>query len=458
MIYINQEKRDHMTKISVVGAGYVGLVSACCYAEKGNPVIICEVDSARRSLIEEGKAPFREPSLDESLKSAISSGRLAVTDNMLDAVLDSDAIFITVGTPSKKDGSIDLAQTRSASKEIGTALRERGEYSYVVMRSTVVPGTTSRVVRPILEKSSDKRVGEDFGLAVNPEFLKEGSAVEDTYHPDRIVIGELDTKTGDFLHEFYVKFHDSKPPPILRMSSSSAEMVKYASNSFLAMKISFINEIANMCEKIPGVDVVRVAEGIGLDPRIGRKFLNAGLGFGGSCFPKDVRALIAWSEHLGHSPGFLKAVLKANEMQVSRAIELAVGELGSLERRRVAVLGLAFKPETDDIREARSIALIHRLLRLGARVTAYDPVATKNAERVFHERINYAKSSLECIDGADCCIVATEWDEFRKLNPEEFLSHMNRPVIIDGRRIYDPNTFLRKLRYRAIGLAHSKAE
>jgi UDPglucose 6-dehydrogenase len=447
-----------MTKISVVGAGYVGIVSACCYAEKGNAVIICEVDSARRKMIQDGSAPFHEPSLDESLKSAASSGRLTVTDSVRDAVIGSDVTFITVGTPSKKDGRIDLTQTRSASKGIGVALKEKNGYHYVVVRSTVVPGATSRVLRPILEKASDKQVGEGFGLAVNPEFLEEGSAFEDTFHPDRIVIGELDVKTGDFLQEFYVKFHDSKPPPILRMSSSSAEMVKYASNAFLAMKISFINEIANISEKIPGVDVVRVADGVGLDTRIGRKFLNAGLGFGGSCFSKDVRALIAASERLGYRPSLVNSVLERNETQAGRAVELAVDELGSLKRRRVAVLGLSFKPETDDMREARSIVLIHRLLKLGAKVTAYDPVAGKNAESIFHERIDYAKSVLDCIDGADCCIIVTEWDEFRKLTPDDFLSHMKRPVVIDGRRIYDPNTFVKKLRYRAIGLAYSKRE
>lgn len=396
--------------------------------------------------------------MNETLKSAVSSGRLTVTDSVRNAVVSSDITFIAVGTPSKKDGSIDLVQIRSASKDIGVALREKNGYHHVVVRSTVVPGTTSKVLLPILERASGKRVGEGFGIAVNPEFLKEGSAFEDTYHPERIVIGDLDVETGNFLQEFYIKFHDSRPTPILRMSSSSAEMVKYASNAFLAVKISFINEIANMCEKAPGVDVVRVAEGVGLDTRIGRKFLNAGLGFGGSCFPKDVRALIAWSERLGCRPRLAKAALERNEMQAKRAVELAVEELGSLRRRRVAVLGLSFKPETDDMREARSIVLIRRLLRLGANVAAYDPIANKNAEKIFHARIGYAKSAVDCIDGADCCIIATEWDEFRRLTSDHFLSHMKRPVIIDGRRIYEPNTFLKKVRYRAIGLADSEEE
>lgn len=450
---LSMEIVANMTRISVVGAGYVGLVSACCYAEKANHVILCEVDSARRHMIQNGNAPIHEPSLEESLRTAISSGRLAVTESIHDSVLGSEVTFITVGTPGKRDGGIDLTQIRSASKDIGVALREKQEYHYVVVRSTVVPGTTDTVIRPILEKASGKQVGEEIGLAVNPEFLKEGSAVADTYHPDRVVIGELDARTGDFLHDFYVRFHDSKPPPIIRMTSSSAEMVKYANNAFLATKISFINEMASICERIPGIDVVRVAESVGVDKRIGQQFLNAGLGFGGSCLPKDVRALAVLAEHLGCRPSLVKAVLERNELQIGRAVAIAVDELGSLMRRRVAVLGLSFKPGTDDMRDARSVALIRRLLKMGAKVTAYDPVARKNAERVLHEKINYAKSALDCIEGAECCIVATEWEEFRRLTPEDFLSHMKRAVVIDGRRIYDPNVFLKKLKFRAIGLA-----
>ena len=453
MDLVSKKLRNALTKLSVVGAGYVGLVSACCYAERGYSVTLREVDQDRLQAIQRGKPPFSEPMIDGVLERALSSGRLVVTKNMLEAVLDSDVTFIAVGTPSRKDGSIDLSQVRLAAKEIGVCLKQTNAFHHVVVRSTVVPGTTGKIVKPVLQQTSGKELGEGFGLAVNPEFLREGSAVHDTYHPDRIIIGELDKKTGDFLEDFYRKFHVEKTPPVLRMSSASAEMAKYASNAFLATKISFINEMANMCENVDDVDVVQVAEAVGLDTRIGRKFLDAGLGFGGSCFPKDVRALIAASERRNCTPRLLKVVLAINDRQPLNAVRLALDELHSLKRKRVAVLGLSFKPGTDDMREARSIVLINRLLKLGAEVVAYDPVANENARKLLGEEIEYAKSLDECIRGADCCIVATEWDEFRRSTPENFFSLMRTPVVIDGRRIYDPHSYAKRTRYRAVGLA-----
>lgn len=446
-----------MTKLSIVGAGYVGLVSACCYAEKGYSVILREIDRSKYEAIQQGKPPFHEPLIDEALKRSLSSGRLVVTKDMQEAVLNSDIIFVAVGTPSKKDGSIDLSQVRLAAKEIGVTLKQAQGYHHVVVRSTVVPGTMSKIVKPILQKASGKKIGEKFGLAVNPEFLREGSAVHDTYHPDRIIIGDLDPKTGDFLEDFYREFHDGKPPPILRMSFASAEMTKYASNAFLATKISFINEIANICESVNDADVVQVADAIGLDTRIGRKFLDAGLGFGGSCFPKDVRALVAASERRNYRPRLLKAVLDINEKQALNAVRLALEELHSLRQKRIAVLGLSFKPETDDMREARSMIIIERLLKLGAKVVAYDPVANENARQLLRGKVEYAKSMHECIRGADCCIVATEWEEFQRLTAEDFFSLMRRPVVVDGRRIYEPCSFAKKVQYRAIGLANSES-
>jgi UDPglucose 6-dehydrogenase len=444
-----------LTKLSIVGAGYVGLVSACCYAEKGYSVILREIDQRKYEAIQQGKPPFHEPLIDDALKRSLSSGKLVVTKDMQEAVLNSHIVFVAVGTPGKKDGSIDLDQVRLAAKEIGVTLKQAEGYHHVVVRSTVVPGTTSKIVKPILQKASGKNIGEKFGLAVNPEFLREGSAVHDTYHPDRIIIGDLDPKTGDFLEEFYRNFHDGKPPPILRMSSASAEIAKYASNAFLATKISFINEIANICESVNDADVVQVADAIGLDTRIGRKFLDAGLGFGGSCFPKDVRALVAASEGCNYRPRLLKAVLDINEKQALNAVRLALEELHSLRQKRIAVLGLSFKPETDDMREARSMVVIERLLKLGAKVVVYDPVANEKARRLLRGKIEYARSMHECIRGADCCIMVTEWDEFQRLTAEDFLSLMRRPVVVDGRRIYKPCSFAKKVRYRAIGLANS---
>jgi UDPglucose 6-dehydrogenase len=445
-----------LTRLSIVGAGYVGLVSACCYAEKGYSVILREIDQRKYETIQQGKPPFREPLIDEALKRSLSSGRLVVTKDMQEAVLNSDITFVAVGTPGKMDGSIDLSQVRLAAKEIGVTLKHAEGYHHVVVRSTVVPGTTSKIVKPILQKASGKKIGEKVGLAVNPEFLREGSAVHDTYDPDRIIIGELDPKTGDFLEDFYRKFHDGKPPPILRMSSASAEMTKYASNAFLATKISFINEIANICESINNADVVQVADAIGLDTRIGSKFLEAGIGFGGSCFPKDLRALIVASKRYDYRPELLEATLSINERQALNAVRLALEEVHSLKRKQVAVLGLSFKPETDDMREARSIIVINRLLKLGAKVVAYDPVTSENARRLFHEKIEYAESVRECLRDADCCIVVTEWEEFRRLTTDDFVSLMGTPVVVDGRRIYDPRSFAKEARYRAIGLAKSK--
>ena len=420
-------------------------------------MILREIDQNRLEAIQQGNAPFREPLLDAALQRSLSSGKLLVTKDVREAVLGSDVIFVTVGTPGKKDGSIDLSQIRLAAKEIGGTLKKAEGYHHVVVRSTVIPGTTRKIVKPILEEASGRELGEKFGLAVNPEFLREGSAVHDTYYPDRIIIGELDSKTGDFLEGFYRMFHNGKPPPILRMTSTSAEMAKYASNAFLATKISFINEIANVCESVDDADVVQVADAVGLDARIGRKFLDAGLGFGGSCFPKDMRALIAASERCSYRPKLLKAVLDINERQALNAVRLALKELHSLKRKRVAVFGLSFKPKTDDMREARSVIVIDRLLKLGAKVVAYDPVANENARQLFREKIDYAKSMRECIRGADCCIVITEWKEFQRLTADDFISLMNAPVVVDGRRIYEPCSFAKKVRYRAIGLAKSES-
>jgi len=321
-----------------------------------------------------------------------------------------------------------------------------------VVKSTVIPGTTENIVKPILEESSGKRCGTDFGLCMNPEFLREGSALHDTFNPDRIVIGEYDKKSGDILEALYREFYAEKMPPIIRTTPVNAELIKYANNAFLATKISFINTIANICDRIPGADVTVVAKGIGLDKRIGPLFLNAGLGYGGSCLPKDLRALIQYSKNLGYEPKLLEAVESVNNSQPQRAIELCKKLLGELRGKRVAILGLAFKPNTDDIREAPSITIIRQLLKEGARVVAYDPVAIPNAKAIFKDDIEYASSAIECLKNADCCILVTEWEEFKKLKPEDFIQNMRTPILLDGRRLFDPEEFSRKIRFMAIGL------
>jgi UDPglucose 6-dehydrogenase len=322
----------------------------------------------------------------------------------------------------------------------------------VVVKSTVVPGTTENMVKPIIEKHSGKRCGIGFGLCMNPEFLREGAALYDTLHPDRIIIGEYDKKSGDVFENLFTQFYKEELPPIIRTNPSTAELIKYANNAFLATKISFINTIANVCEKIPGADVTTVAEGIGLDERIGSLFLRAGLGYGGSCFPKDVKALIAFSKSLGYEPTLIKTVKEVNNVQPYKAVELAEKLVGDLKGKRIAILGLAFKPGTEDMREATSIKVVDRLLKKKARVIVYDPVAMDNAKKIFGEKVSYSSSAIECIRNAVCCIIVTEWDEFRNLGPEDFVKHMKEPNVVDGRRIYEPRRFGERNHFTAVGL------
>ncbi len=439
-------------RISIIGAGYVGLCIAVGFASKGYKVIAIDHDSKKVILINKGIPPFHEAGLKDLLQENLKEGYLECTLDCKEAILKTDITFIAVGTPSKRDGSINLQYVKNAAREIGKALKEKENYHLIVVKSTVIPGTTENVVKPIIEKQSGKRCGEEWGICVNPEFLREGSAVNDTLHPDRIIIGEYDKKSGDMLEMLYRNLHGEQTPPLLRTNLSTAELIKYANNAFLAMKISFINHIADICERIPGVDVTVVAKGIGLDKRIGRLFLNAGLGYGGSCLPKDIKALIAFCKSLGHKPILLKAINKVNETQPYKAIKLCKEALGSLKGRHVAILGLAFKPNTDDIREAVSIKIIKALLKEGARVTAYDPAATPNIRKRLGNSIQYTSSPINCIKNADCCIIVTEWDEFKKLNPKDFIKNMKHPIVIDGRRIFDPTEFSRKLDYWAVGL------
>ena len=445
-----------MSRILIIGGGNVGLVSAACLANKDYDTVLCERDVEKAELIRAGSPPFFEPNLRTLLKKTIDAGKLRVSSRIEDAVPNSEVIFVAVGTPSKSDGSIDLTAIEASSVEIGEALRGKPSYCLVVIRSTVVLGTTENVVKPIIEKHSGKKAGEDFGLAMQPEFLREGSAVEDTFNPDRIVIGEYDKRSGDILESFYLQFYKDKVPPILRMNLVSAEMVKYASNAFLATKISFINQIANICENVPAVDVTEVADAIGLDERIGRKFLDAGAGFGGSCLGKDLSALIAFSNQVGYEPNLLRAVQDVNEKQALHIVELARKELGDLVRKRIAILGLSFKPNTDDIRDAPAVRIVNKLLEAEASVTVYDPVAIKNANALFKDRVRYASSWLDCVLNADCAVIVTEWDEFKKLKPEDFKGKMRRAVLIDGRKIYDPLEFGKSLRYICVGLGPSE--
>ena len=441
-----------MTQISVFGLGPVGLVTAVCFARKGNQVIGIDPDRDRLEKIRRAEVPFYEPTLKEYLTETAANGTFSVTD---DASMNtrSDLAYITVGTPSSQDGSIDLTYVKNAAAAIGQSIRGTTDYQLVVLKSTVIPGTARMLVKPVLERESGKATGKEFGLCSNPEFLREGNAVHDAEFPDRIVIGGEDTDAVSRLENFYKEFHGEPTPPVVRTAYENAELIKYANNAFLAMKVSFINTIANVAERTPNADVKDIAQGIGLDERIGSKFLNAGLGWGGSCFPKDLKALIRYSKTLDYDPELIEAVVAANEKQKQRAVQLAKHALGSLKGKRIAILGLAFKPETDDMREAVSIPLIRGLLNEGANVVAYDPAAMQNARAIFRDRITYASDPCECVDQADCCIIATEWDEFKTITPRIFLERMRHPVVIDGRRIYNVDEFSSEgIRFSGIGL------
>ncbi len=446
-----------MKRISIIGTGFVGLVSAICFAKKGYEVYASTHDQTKVDTINQGLSPFYEKDVAPMIKEAVEKGNLKAVLGREEAVLNSDISMLCVGTPSRPDGSIDLKYIESSAREIGEVLPKKDSYHLVIVRSTVVPGTTRNIVKPAVEASGNK-IGEDFGLCMQPEFLREGDAIYDTLNPDRIVIGEYDKKSGDVLEDLYIDFYGKdylENCPILRMNIESAEMVKYGNNCLLATKISFINEIANICEIIEGVDVTEVAKGVGLDFRINPMFLGAGVGFGGSCFPKDVNAIVAFAKEHDYKPSLLDAVLSINLYQAKHIVEIAKSELGgTLKGSRIAILGLAFKPGTDDMREAPSIKVINHLFEEGVTdIIAYDPYAIENTEKIFGDKIKYVNSVEECLKGANAALLVTDWDEFKALTPEIFIENMQKDsVLVDGRRIYDPKVFGEKLKFKAIGL------
>ena len=441
--------------VSIVGMGYVGLCTAATFASRGIRTIGIDIDEARVEQIRKGKAPLHEPQLDPMLKKAVGNKLLDATSDISVAAA-SDVTFLTVGTPSQKDGSIDLSYIKNATEDLGNVLREKRGYHLVVVKSTVVPGTTNGTVKRFLEQSSRKNVGSTLGLCANPEFLKEGTAINDALHPDKIVIGSNDKKSASELTGLYRRFYGSKLPPVILTSPEAAELVKYASNAFLATKVSFINTIANIAQQIPGVDVGTIAEAIGLDPRIGSLFLKAGPGYGGSCFHKDLQALINYSQNNGYDPILFRATEETNEQQAKRVADMAETLLGSLSNKRVAVLGVAFKKDTDDIREASSLRVISWLKKKGVHVIAYDPMAIPNTRKQLGDLISYADNPLSALKGTDCAVIMTEWEEIRKLKAKDFQTYMKTPNIVDARRIYDPKEFS-QLNYVAVGLGASRS-
>lgn len=428
-------------KITVVGLGYVGAVTAAGFAQLGHDVVGVDKDKAKLDAIQGGKAPIHEPGLDKTIAEAIQKKKLQATQNLQEGISESEIIFICVGTPEQKDGSTDLKYVKAVAEEIGKIISDN--YPVIVVKSTVPPGTTESLI-PILEKPNGKKYKQHFGIAMNPEFLREGSAMNDFIHPDKIVLGSEDEKSIEKLKELYSSFKC----PLLTANLRTAEMIKYASNAFLATKISFINEMANLCDRL-GVDVYTVADAIGHDPRIGRAFLNAGIGYGGSCFPKDVKSLISTTKKAGVEPRILNSVIETNQSQPLRIVEIAKKHLKDLKGKKIAVLGLAFKPDTDDIREAPALKIIAKLLHEGAQVIAYDPKAMENTKKQLGEKISYAKSTGDALDGSDACLLLTEWQEFKKLEAKDF-SQMKRKLVIEGRKCLD-QAKIKGIEYHGIG-------
>jgi UDPglucose 6-dehydrogenase len=421
-------------KIAVVGTGYVGLVTGTCFAETGVNVTCVDVDSAKISQLKDGSVPIYEPGLELMMKRNFEKGRLNFTTSIKEGIEGSEAIFIAVGTPPGENGSADLQHVIKVAREIGQHLKE---YIVVVTKSTVPVGTSVRVQNVIMEELIKRGVSVEFDMASNPEFLKEGSAVEDFLKPERIVIGTSTERASEIMKKLYKPFLLNNHP-ILFMDIPSAEITKYAANAMLATRISFINEIANLCD-ILGADINHVRKGIGSDSRIGGKFLYPGTGYGGSCFPKDVKALIKTGIDNGYELNVVKAVERANEYQKT----VLFGKIkrhfdNNLKNKSIGIWGLAFKPQTDDIREASAIILIEMLLKEGAKVTAYDPAAMDETRKMFGDKIGYASDQYQALKDTDAMALMTEWTEFRIPDFDRMAGTMKGKVIFDGRNIYDP--------------------
>ena len=423
-------------KLAIIGAGYVGLVTAACFAEMGNEVICVDADAEKINALKQGKIPIYEPGLEDYVRRNFTENRLFFTTDLKGAVHKSLAIFIAVGTPQDKDGSADLSAVLAVAKEIGKHL---DGYKVIVEKSTVPVGTAAKVRQVIGKELAARGVDFEFDVVSNPEFLKEGTALDDFMKPDRIVVGCDDVRVAELMKELYAPFVRTHHP-IIVMDVVSAELTKYAANAFLATKISFINEMANICS-LTGANIAMVRQGIGSDSRIGHLFLFPGLGYGGSCFPKDMQALIHTAKSHGYTPRLLDAAEDINLDQREKFVDLVKTYFnGSLEGRTLAVWGLSFKPGTDDVREAPALTVVSRLVEMGASVKAYDPQAMGTARQELGElpRLSYVASCYEAVEGAEALIISTEWTSFREPDFERMKSLMKQPVIFDGRNLYNP--------------------
>ncbi len=430
--------------VAMIGTGYVGLVSGACFADFGHPVVCVDKDADKIAALSRGDLPIYEPGLQALVQSNVREGRLKFSTGIAGPVREADAVFVAVGTPSRRgDGHADLSYVYAAAREIAAAL---DGFTVVVTKSTVPVGTGDEVERIIREA----RPQADFSVVSNPEFLREGAAIRDFKHPDRIVVGAEDERAKEIMAELYRPLY-LNAAPILFTGRRTAELIKYAANAFLATKITFINEIAELCEKVD-VDVQEVARGIGLDNRIGTKFLHAGPGFGGSCFPKDALALIKTGQDHDAPVRIVETIMAVNDQRkraMARKVAAALG--GNLRGKTVAVLGLTFKPNTDDMREAPSIALITALQDLGAAVRAYDPAGMEQAKLLLPD-IAYADSAYACAEGAEALVIVTEWEQFRALDLGRLKAIMARPVVVDLRNVYRPEDMVRHgFAYHSVG-------
>lgn len=432
-------------KISIIGLGFVGLSLTSVLSAKGNNILGIDVDKNKCQNIQKGLSPFFEPELEKLLRIGLKKELKISTDFSL--IKNSDIIFVTVGTPQRSNGSIDLSMIKNAVRSIGKVLKNNTKNPIIFIKSTVTPGTMQENILPILEKESNKKAGKHFGLISNPEFLQESTAIRDTKFPHVIVLGGFQTKYMKKAKKFFSKIHPGIP--IVITNHQTAEMIKYANNSFLATKISFINQLSNICQNIPGANIDDVAKTIGLDPRIGKLFLNAGPGYGGSCLPKDMKALINFAGKIGINPTLLNAVEQTNKKQIQNIIILIEKTLKSLKDKQITVLGTAFKPNTDDIRDSISIELIKKLLKKKVNVTIYDPRAIKNTKIIFGEKIKYANSISNSLKNSQCAIIMVHWKQFEKINNNS--THvMKRKFIIDCRRVISEKQL--NFEYHAIGI------
>ena len=428
-----------MRKVCVVGTGYVGLVTGTCLSDMGHKVICVDSIKSKISMLKKGKMPIYEPGLEQLVKKNVKRKLLSFSTNLKDGIINSEIIFIAVGTPPREDGSADLSYVETVAREI--AVNMNG-YKLIVDKSTV-PVETGDWVETTIKRNLKKDI--PFDVASNPEFLREGSAIHDTFNPDRIVIGVRSRKAEAILKDLYSPIK----APVLVTDIKSAEIIKHASNSFLAMKISYINAVSNICEKT-GADVLKVAEGMGMDKRIGRAFLNAGIGFGGFCFPKDLEAFVWISKKVGYDFNLLKEVKEINENQKKLIVKKIEDALWILKGKTIGILGLAFKPNTDDMRFAPSIDIINMLQAKGANIKAYDPAAMGKAKESL-KGVQLCKNAYETLKEADCLVILTEWDEFKKLDLTKVKKLLKHPIVIDGRNIFD-GTAMSKLGFTYKGL------